>query len=148
MFHAPSHKLPGRAAAITVRSVNPAAEGTTYPDVSFEVTPERVKAFADVFGGGPGVSPTLLATAEFTVMPTIIADPRLDMDFTRVVHGSQEYEYFRPPEVGETLIFQARLDSVKVRGNNAFLTIVMDVLDGAGTLVAKCRSTMIERGDS
>jgi hypothetical protein len=140
--------LPGRVAAATVRSVNPAAEGTTYPEVSFEVTPARVKAFADVFGGGPGVPPTLLATAEFTVMPTIIADPRLGMDFTRVVHGSQEYEYLRAPKVGETLIFRARLDSVKVRGRNGFLTIVMDVVDGSGSLVARCRSTMIERGDA
>jgi N-terminal half of MaoC dehydratase len=148
MFHAPPASCRAAPAAATVRCVNPDAEGTTYPEVTFEVTPQRVQAFADVFGGGPGVPPTLLATAEFTVMPTIIADPRLAMDFTRVVHGSQEYEYIRAPRVGETLIFRARLDSVKVRGRNGFLTIVMDVVDGSGTLVAKCRSTMIERGDA
>lgn len=115
--------------------------------MNFDVTSERVREFAEVFGGGQGVPPTLLAAAEFTVMPMIIADPKLDMDFTRVVHGSQEYVYRRPPRVGETLIFRARLDSVKVRGRNAFLTIVMDVVDRSGSPVATCRSTMIERGD-
>ena len=130
-----------------MRPVNPSAEGTTYPEVNFDVTSERVKEFAGVFGGGEGVPPTLLAAAEFTVMPMIIADPKLDMDFTRVVHGSQEYVYRRPPRVGETLIFRARLDSVRVRGRNGFLTIVMDVVDRSGSPVATCRSTMIERGD-
>ena len=39
--------------------------------------------------------PTFLTAAEFTVLPTIVADPRLDVDFTRVVHGSQEYTFAR-----------------------------------------------------
>ena len=80
--------------------MNPAAEGTTYPDVPFLVgAGNGSPAFRDVFGQGQGVPPTFLTAAEFTVLPTIVADPRLDVDFTRVVHGSQEYE-LRPAAAG------------------------------------------------
>ena len=75
--------------------MNPAAEGTTYPDMPFIVAPERVAGFREVFGQGQGVPPTFLTAAEFTVLPTIVADPRLDVDFTRVVHGSQDYTFAR-----------------------------------------------------
>jgi hypothetical protein len=151
VFHAPSHKLLSRAAGLTiatVRPVNPAAEGSTYPDLKFEVTPERVRAFADVFGDGPGVPPTFPTAVEFAILPQIRADLRLELDFTRVVHASQEYGFARPLRVGETLTVRAKLDSVKVRAGNGFLTIAIDLLDNGGDLVARCRSTMIERASS
>ena len=39
--------------------VNPAAEGTTYPDMPFVVTPERVAGFRELFGLAQGVPPTI-----------------------------------------------------------------------------------------
>lgn len=131
-----------------MRAVDPAAEGTTYPEVVFEVTAERVRAFAAVFGGGPGVPPTFPTAVEFAIFPQIIADPRLDLDFSRVVHGGQEYTFERPLRVGETLTVRARLDSVRIRGANGFLAIALELLDEHGSTVSRCRSTMIERGPS
>lgn len=127
--------------------MNPAAEGTTYPDMPFIVAPERVAGFRDVFGQGQGVPPTFLTAAEFTVLPTIVADPRLDVDFTRVVHGSQEYAFVRAPREGERLTIKARLESVRVRAGTGFVTITIDLVDEAGDHVATCRSSMVERGD-
>ena len=131
-----------------MRVVNPAAEGTTYPEVAFEVTAERVTAFADVFGGGPGIPPTFPTAVEFAVFPRIVADPGLELDFSRVVHGGQEYRFARPLRVGETLTVRARLDSVKIRSGNGFLTIALDLVDDGGEIVSSCRSTMIERSTS
>ena len=128
-----------------MRPVDPAAEGSTYPEVRFEVTPDRVRAFSEVLGSGSGVAPTFPTAAEFAILPQIVADPRLDMDFTRVVHGSQEYVFERPLRLGETLVVRATLESIKIRGTNGFLTIVTDLVDEAGSLVVRCRSIMIER---
>jgi len=125
--------------------MNPAAEGTRYPDVGFVVEPSRVAAFRDVFGQRTGVPPTFLTAAEFTVFPQVIGDPALGLDFSRVLHGGQEYELERPLREGETLTVRARIDSVRVRAGTGFLVIAMDLFDEAGEPVAHTRSTMIER---
>jgi N-terminal half of MaoC dehydratase len=127
--------------------MDPAAEGITYPDLRFTVDPDRVAAFALVVGqDAPGVPPTFLTAAEFSVIPRIIGDPRLALDFTRVVHGTQEYVLERPLRVGETLVLSPSLESVRVRAGTGFLTIRVDVRDEAGAPVATTRSMMIERG--
>jgi hypothetical protein len=127
--------------------MDPAAEGITYPDLRFTVDPDSVAAFALVVGqDAPGVPPTFLTAAEFSVIPRIIGDPRLALDFTRVVHGTQEYVLERPLRVGETLVLSPSLESVRVRAGTGFLTIRVDVRDEAGAHVATTRSMMIERG--
>ena len=75
--------------------MDPAVEGTEYPDVRFVVDPVRVAAFRAVFGWEGGVPPTFVTAAEFTVLPQILGDPNLGVDFSRVVHGSQEYRFER-----------------------------------------------------
>jgi hypothetical protein len=128
--------------------VNAAAEGKRYADVAFDVAAERVERFRAVFpGGGSGVPPTFLTAAEFSVFPTIVADADLDLDFSRVVHGDQGYEWSRQPRVGETLRASARIASIKQRGPLGFLTIETEVTDDAGERVALCRATMIERSE-
>jgi acyl dehydratase len=128
-----------------VRAVNPQAEGTTYPDVEFVVDPSRVAAFRGVFGQPAGIPPTFLTAAEFTVLPQVIDDPALDLDFSRVLHGSQEYELIRPLREGETLTVRARIESIRVRAGTAFVVITMDLFDEQGELAARTRSTMRER---
>src|SRR5436190_1507294 len=124
--------------------MNPAAEGTVYPDVAFTVDPGRVRAFRELFGPRGqqgqegqegqegqrrGIPPTFATAAEFTVYPHIIGDERLDLDFSRVVHGSQSYEYRRPLREGETVTVRARIESAKVRSGTGFLTIAVDLFD-------------------
>jgi acyl dehydratase len=128
-----------------VRRVNQTAEGKTYGPVVFEVTEERVRAFHGLFGGPPGVPPTFLSAAEFTVFPQVIGDPELALDFRKVVHGSQEYELHRTLQVGETLGVHARIASIRQKGGNGFLVVEMRLHGVDGEVVAVARSTMIER---
>ena len=132
----------------TVRAVNPEAEGTVYPDVEFVVDTARVAAFRGVFGQSDGVPPTFLTAAEFAAFPPIIGDPALDLDFTKVLHGGQEYELIRPLREGETLTVRPRIESVRVRAGTGFLVIAMDLFDAGGEPVARTRSTMIERSET
>jgi len=127
--------------------VDPAAEGTVYPPVTFVVDPERVAAFRAVFGLSEGIPPTYLTAAEFAVLPPILGDPRLQLDFSRVLHGSQSYDHVRPLVEGETITVHPRIGSVRVRGGNGFMTVVMEMVDAEGATVAVARSTMIERGE-
>ena len=125
--------------------MNRAAEGTVYPDVSFVVDPARVAAFREVFGVSDGVPPTFVTAAEFTVFPHVIGDPALGLDFSRVLHGSQEYVYERPLREGETLSVRARIDSIRHKGDTGFLTVVMELRDKDDQLVCTTRSQMVER---
>ena len=127
--------------------MNPTAEGTVYPSVTFVVEPERLAAFRAVFGQREGVPPTFLTAAEFTAFPPILADPRLELDFSRVLHGSQSYDHIRPLHEGETITVNPRIDSVRVRGGTGFMTVVMEMVDADGATVAVARSTLIERGE-
>jgi hypothetical protein len=126
--------------------VNPAVQGKAYPDVAFELDASRVRGFAELFGDPAAIPPTILTAAEFAVIPAIVADPELNLDFTRVVHGSQEYEVRRPLVVGERFTARARLASIRLRGDTGFLTIETELLGEDGSTAAVCRSLMIERG--
>ena len=127
--------------------MNPAVEGKVYPDVPFVVEPERVAAFRRVVKGAGGVPPTFATAAEFTVFPQVMADPELDLDLSRVVHGSQEYAYARPLVEGETLRVRARIDSMRVRGGNGFLTVVMELVGADDEIACTARSMLVERGE-
>ncbi len=125
--------------------MNPAAAGKTYPATTFTVEPRRVAAFREIFEEAEGVPATFVTVAEFGVMPQIVADPELGLDFSRVLHGNQEYEFRRPLRQGETLQVRTRLGSIRVFGGNAFLLVVTELVEPEGDVVCTARSTMIER---
>jgi hypothetical protein len=125
--------------------MNPAAEGKSYTETTFIVDPERVAAFRTIFEEPEGVPATFATAAESAVIPQIVADPELGLDFSRVLHGNQEYEFRRPLREGETLQVRCRIGSIRVLGGNAFLVIVTELVEPGGDVVCTARSTMIER---
>lgn len=127
--------------------MNRSVIGKTYPEVSFRVEPERVRVFREVFEESAGVPVTFPTAAEFTVIPQIVGDPELELDFTKVLHGNQEYAYHRPIEEGEALTVRARIEGIRELGGNGFLTIVTDLVGADGEVACTARSTMIERGE-
>ena len=128
-----------------VRGMNAAVQGKVYPPTRFEVAPDRVASFRAVFGLSDGVPPTYATVAEFAGYPPLIDDPELGLDFSRVLHGSQEYEYARPLREGEILTATLRIESIKVKGTNGFLSVVMDLVGDDGLTACTARSTLIER---
>jgi acyl dehydratase len=125
--------------------MNPGAERKRYPEATFRVDPARVAAFRDVFGLATAVPPTFPTAAEFAVFPDIVGDPDLALDYRKVVHGAQEYSHHRPLVEGERLTVRSRLESIRVKGANGFLTIVTELVGDDGEIACTARSTMIER---
>ncbi|HEX5936327.1 MAG TPA: MaoC family dehydratase N-terminal domain-containing protein [Actinomycetota bacterium] len=125
--------------------MNVAAAGKVYPEVPFTVDPERVAAFRAVFDEVRGVPATFATTAEFTVIPDVVADPELELDFTRVLHGSQGYEFARPLKEGERLTIRSKIESIREMGGNGFLLLATELLDVDGVVVCTARSTLIEQ---
>lgn len=127
--------------------VNAGLEGKEYPEIRFTVDEALVERFRSAIGdAGQGVSPTFVTVAEFVSFPTIVSDPELALDFSRVVHAEQEYELERPLRLGESLRVRPRIAQARIRGGHSFLTIETVLVDGAGKVVAAARATMLERG--
>jgi acyl dehydratase len=122
--------------------------GKAYPTTTFEVDAAHVERFASAVGQTvSGVPPTFLTAAEFGVFDPIVSDPELGLDFSRVLHGDQEYVWHRPVVVGETLEVRPRIAAIRERGGNGFLTIEVTLWGSGGEPVATTRATMIERAD-
>jgi hypothetical protein len=126
---------------------------------SYEVLIERgkVREFARAMqsenpayeGDQAVIPPTFLATAALWAPPGARADAGFDR--ARLLHGQQEFTFHGPvPRVGTVLQASERVESRyekqgKRGGTMRFAVLVTEFRDGAGTLVAEGRSTLIER---
>ena len=121
--------------------------GKAYPPVPFSVSPERVGAFAAAVGERDSVvPPTIASIPEVVSLSYAIGDRDLGLDYSRVVHADQEYEWDRPLRMGDELIVITTIASIRAKGGHEWLVLESDVRDGGGERVVLARSTLIVRG--
>lgn len=127
--------------------LNAALQGKTYDEKPFRVEGARVRGFANAVGHpADDVPPTFVTVAEHLAgVAAIVTDADLGLDFTRVVHGEQEYEWHRPMRVDETLRASTTIESIRSKGGLEFLVLRTDLRDEAGEPVVIARSTLIVR---
>ena len=130
--------------------LNGSLEGKRYPAVRVTIDEDRVRSFARaVDHRGPGIPPTILTVPEIEAgLRNVLADPELGVDLARVLHGEQSYEWSRPLALGETLVAEATIESIRGRGALQFLSLRTDVRDERGDPVAVARSTLLIRGEA
>ena len=131
-------------------ALNASLQGKTYPAVRVTIDTERVRTFAHaVDHRGSGVPPTILTVPEIEAgLRNVVSDPDLGVDLSRVLHGEQSYRWSRPVSVGETLIAEASIETIRGRGALQFLTLRTDIRDERGDPVALARSTLLIRGEA
>jgi acyl dehydratase len=125
-----------------------AVAGRTYPAVKFEIEPERVAAFARAIGADPadGVPPTFAATyALEATAPQLFGDEEAAIDFGKLLHAEQEFEWHRHPRVGETLTSRARVASDTSRRGMRFVSLETDTTDQRDDLVCRSRALFVIR---
>jgi N-terminal half of MaoC dehydratase len=135
--------------------VNRELEGKEYDEVALLVDRDRAIRFAEAIGDAdrryrdgeaPIVPPTFPTVIQLLGSARVVGDPDLGVDYSRVVHGGQEFEWDRPIRVGDRLAARPRIERIAAKGGNEFLTIATEVRDSAGELVVVARSTLISRG--
>ena len=125
-----------------------AVAGRTYPAVKFEIEPERVAAFARAIGADPadGVPPTFAATyALEATAPQLFGDEEAAIDFGKLLHAEQEFEWHRHPRVGETLTSRARVAWDTSRRGMRFVSLETDTTDRRDDLVCRSRALFVIR---
>jgi acyl dehydratase len=116
--------------------------------VKFEIEPERVAAFARAIGADPadGVPPTFAATyALEATAPQLFGDEEAAIDFGKLLHAEQEFEWHRHPRVGETLTSRARVASDTSRRGMRFVSLETDTTDRRDDLVCRSRALFVIR---
>ena len=87
-------------------------------------------AFARALGVGPaaGVPPTYAAVyALGATAPQLFEDEDAGVDFGRLLHAEQEFEWERQPQVGETVTARGRVTTDLERRGARFITFETDV---------------------
>ncbi|HKW60507.1 MAG TPA: MaoC family dehydratase N-terminal domain-containing protein [Candidatus Dormibacteraeota bacterium] len=125
-----------------------AVAGRTYPAVKFEIEPERVERFARAIGADPadGVPPTFAAVyALWTTAPQLFADEEAAVDFSKLLHAEQEFEWARHPRVGETVTSRGRVASDTARRGMRFVSFETDTTDAERAPVCRSRALFVIR---
>lgn len=125
-----------------------AVAGKTYPAVRFDIEQERVAEFARAIGADPedGVPPTFAAAyALEATAPQLFGDEDAAIDFGKLLHAEQEFEWHRHPRAGETVTSVARVASDASRRGMRFVTLETDTSDADGALVCRSRALFVVR---
>jgi acyl dehydratase len=146
--------------------MNPSAAGKSFPPYEFRVERGKIKEFADAFGdpdpvyrdpeaakraGFPGIPapPTMLRCFLYETPDSKSA---LDVkDWSYIVHGEQEFEYFAPIFAGDVLTGQDRIVSIvekdsKRAGKLQIAVIETTFVNQRGEKVQVARRTLVETG--
>ncbi len=146
--------------------VNTAVKGKEYPPFAVTVERGKIKEFARAIGD---LSPFYLddAVGRASEWGDIIAPPTfpvtfrheaagsealladLGVDISRLLHGEQEFEHFKPIRPGDTLLVRTRVTDIYEKagrsGPMAFVVRESTITDGENDIVAVMRHITVVR---
>jgi len=143
--------------------LNRALVGKEYPPVRYEVGREKLREFAIAVGetdpvhhdeqaaraaGHPDIPavPTFPIVLSLRAGQIVYGDPELGLDYSRVVHGEQEFRHHRPIHAGDRLLAVGKVAAAEPKGRHELLTIQTEVTTEAGEPVCTVLATLISRG--
>ena len=123
------------------------------PSKPYLVTAENITAFVKAIGDtnpiyadGTVAPPTFPIVVTMNAMEEAFHDPALNMDYSRIVHSDQRFEYTRPIHVGDELVVTACVEEIKALGSNDIATFRTEV-SSKGEPVVTAWSKLVVRGD-
>ena len=122
--------------------------GRTYPPVPFTIEPERVAAFARAIGADPtaGVPPTFAAVyALWATAPQLFGDADAAVDFAKLLHAEQEFEWERHPQLGETVVSQGKVASDASRRGIRLISFETETIGATGDLICRSHALFVIR---
>lgn len=117
------------------------AVGETNP-LHLSLETARAAGYADLVA-----PPMFVAVYTRMAMFQLLLDPEVGIDFTRMVHGAQEFEWHRLVIAGEDVSTTASVTDIAQRGGMQFYTIETVSSAEHGELVCIGTWTNIVRGD-
>jgi len=108
-----------------------------------DVDVAKARGYADIVA-----PPTFPIVIQEKTLAQLLAYPGSGIDFSKVVHGDQQFEYSRPIVAGDELIATLSVTKVQSLGGHSMVTSesVMTTLSGEHVVTAS--STLVVRGDA
>jgi acyl dehydratase len=115
------------------------AVGETSP-LCHDVEAARAAGYADV------VAPPMFACVySWPALTPVVLDPEVGIDFSRLVHGAQQFVWHEPVVAGDEITTEATLEDRSERGGLAFFTFRTVSTNQDGATVCEGRWTNIVR---
>ena len=146
-------------------SVNEAIVGKDYPALEpYLVGREKVREFARAVMSDLAINhdpqaavaagfadvvapPTFAVVVQEGALQLLLADPESGIDYSRIVHGDQRFDYTRPIVAGDELHGRLAVTKVQSLGGHAVVTSETIITDPAGSHIVTATSTLVVRGD-
>ncbi|CAB4878277.1 MAG: hypothetical protein F2786_07020 [Actinobacteria bacterium] len=128
--------------------INPDSVGRTFTGADLvTVTQSEIDSFAAVIGESDTsvASPTFSIRISLSQYENILTQSEIGVDWTRLVHGDQKFEIFRPIIAGDVLKCSATIETLRVAAGNEIISVRSD-LHNASELVVSSWSTLVVRG--
>jgi len=109
--------------------------------VSLNVDAARERGYSDLVA-----PPTYAIRLSMAAAEAVVMDPDLGLDYTRVVHGDQRFEYSRPIVAGDELVCTVTIDGIRSLAGNDMLTTRADITTTDGEHVVTSYSILVARG--
>jgi acyl dehydratase len=144
-------------------AVNADGIGKTYTPTNYAVGREKVREYARAVGEtnplyldvdaaraagyGDVVAPPMFAVVySFPSVMPVFFDPELGIDFSRLVHGGQEFEWGPLVVAGDEIATTLTVADISARGRNSFFVFETTSKNQRGETVCVGRWTNIVRG--
>jgi acyl dehydratase len=146
--------------------MDPAFVGHAYPRSEvYEVGRAKIREFAESIGDDHPMyrdvavaqaagHPDVVAPPTFAVllfgrysMEDIVNDPKLGVDYGRLVHGDMKFNYTRPVHAGDRLTVTTHIAEIDTRMGNDFLTLRAEIETEDGEPVVTALSQLVIRAE-
>jgi acyl dehydratase len=145
-------------------ALNPAFIGRVYPATgTYLVGREKIREFASAIGdSNPAyrdvdaavalghadvvAPPTFAIVLSMKAMESVVFDPELGLDYSRVVHGEQSFSYARPIVAGDELAVTTLIEGIRSVAGNDMITTKATISSVTGDLVCTATSVIVSRG--
>ena len=127
--------------------LNPDSVGRTFAGVDvITVTQEEINSFAAAIGekNTSVAPPTFSIRISLREFESILTKPEIGLDWTRLFHGDQKFELFRPIVAGDSFTTSATIENYKLAVGNEIVTVRSDLFSGDEKVVSSW-STLVVR---
>ena len=130
--------------------IDPSLVGRTFPPTDpYEVTGERVAEFAAATGtpwsDGDPAPVTFPIVVAFSAMQQLMSDPTVGIELHHVVHGEQRFAYRRPVRLGDRLVAELTVDSLRQIGGADIIGTSSALTDADGQLVCTAKAVLVHK---
>ncbi len=122
-----------------------------YAPIAYQVGYEKLKEFliatkADREKFSEIVPPTFPVVYQHVLLAEVLFDPDLNLNLKKLVHGEQEFKYYKPVRVGDTITSKGKIAKIFQKGPHDFVVFHTDSENQLQEKVSESIWTFVIRG--